>query len=71
MTYDEQLKVQRARARMLRGWIPGRLALVRVEYPDQPPRVSIIGAAITWAAVEVWRDEGAVITMIEDVMKVS
>jgi collagenase-like PrtC family protease len=67
MTYEMQLVAQRARARMLRGWIPGRLALVRVEYPDQPPRVSIIGAAITWAAVEVWRDEGAVVTIIEEV----
>jgi hypothetical protein len=68
LIYEEQLTVQRERARLLRGFTDGRLALVKVEYPDAPVRVSIIGHAISWGALEVWSERyGATVTVIEEI----
>lgn len=68
MIYEDQLKNQRARARALIDCGAARsLDLVRVEYPGTPPRVSVIGHAISRAAIEVWREGGAEVTLIESV----
>ena len=40
------------------------LSLVRVEYSDMPPRVSIVGNHISPAAIDCWRQQGAKVRLI-------
>lgn len=69
MTYEDRLKEQTERARMLRDFMGQKgLVLVKVEYPGEPEhtRVSIIGNAIGWGTVDVWRSRGAIVTRVLD-----
>lgn len=63
--YEKDLETQRARAAVLRSCYATDLVLVRVEYPDTPARVSILGGAITPAMADIWRARGATVTEIE------
>lgn len=48
------------------------LDLVLVLYPLQPeipPRISIIGHAISWGSVDVWNSQGALSIWLETVSK--
>lgn len=64
---ERQLEAQRDRARFLiRERLAGRVRLVRVEYCDLPPGVSIIGHTISEAAIELWRAQGAAVVTIEE-----
>lgn len=70
MSYDDELRIQSGRARMLIAWgIRQKLRLVRVEYVDTAPRVSIIGHVISEGAVDVWRSMGAAVQTIEELTK--
>lgn len=70
LTYEEQLATQRERARILLQFCAApHLILARIEYEDMPPRVSIVGHAISSAMLEVWRDQGAAVAVIETVTR--
>lgn len=69
MEYAEQLRKQRAHAVWLlkEGVERGPLLLVKVEYPDMPARVSIIGSTISRAMPAIWRGQGATVTDLEEI----